>query len=93
MLTKEQVEYVAMLARLELNEEEKEKYAAELSGILAHMEQLNQLDTSQVPSTAQVLPLNNVFREDKVGPHLSNDEALQNAPESEDGSFRVPKII
>lgn len=93
MLTKEQVEHVAMLARLEFNEEEKEKYAAQLSDILKHMEKLDELDTSNVPPTAHVLPLKNVFREDKVCEHLSNESALQNAPKREEGSFRVPKII
>lgn len=93
MLTKEQVEHVAMLARLEFSDEEKEKYAAQLSSILKHIEKLSELDTADVPPTAHVLPIKNVFREDKVGQHLSNEEALQNAPDSEEGSFRVPKIF
>ena len=93
MLTKEQVEHVALLARLDLTEEEKEKYAAQLSGILEYVEKLNQLDTTDVPPTAHVLPIKNVFREDKVGDHLSNDEALQNAPDRDGNSFRVPKIM
>lgn len=93
MLTKEQVEHVALLARLEFSDEENEKYAAQLSSILKHIEKLDELDTTDVPPTAHVLPIKNVFREDKVGQHLSNEEVLQNAPESEDGSFRVPKIF
>lgn len=93
MLTKEQVEHVAMLARLEFSDEEKEKYTAQLSSILEHIEKLSELDTADVPPTAHVLPIKNVFREDKVGQHLSNEEVLQNAPDQEDGSFRVPKIF
>ena len=93
MLTKAQVEHVALLARLELTEEEKEKYASQLNDILEHVEALNRLDTDDVPPTAHVLPLRNVMREDKVCDHLSNEEALANAPSREDGAFKVPKII
>ncbi len=93
MLTKAQVEHVALLARLELSEEEKEKYATQLNDILGHAEKLGELDTSDVPPTAHVLPLRNVMREDKVGDHLSNEAALSNAPAKEDGYFRVPKIV
>lgn len=92
MLTKKQVEHVAMLARLELSEEEKEKYATQLSGILEYIEALNKLDTENVPPTAHVLPLKNVFREDRVSLHLSNDKALSNAPDKEGPCFRVPRI-
>lgn len=93
MLTKEQVEHVALLSRLELSEEEKEKYARQLNDILGYIEMLNRLDTENVPPTAHVLPLKNVFREDQVCGHMPNQEALANAPAREDGSFKVPKIV
>ncbi len=93
MLTKEQVEHVALLARLELNEEEKDKYARQLNDILGYIEMLDRLDTENVPPMAHVLPLQNVFREDRVGEHMSNEDALANAPAREEGSFRVPKIV
>lgn len=93
MLTKEQVEHVALLARLELSEEEKDKYARQLNDILGYIEMLDRLDTENVLPTAHVLPLKNVFREDKVADHMPNEKALANAPAREDGSFRVPKIV
>lgn len=93
MLTKEQVEHVALLGRLELSEEEKVKYATQLSDILEHIEALNKIDTENVPPTAHVLPLKNVFREDKVCEHMPNEKALANAPANEDNSFKVPKIM
>ena len=93
MLTKEQVEHVALLGRLELSEEEKEIYRNQLSEILEYVEALNKLDTENVPPTAHVLPLKNVFREDKVCEHLENEKALANAPAEEKNSFRVPRIL
>lgn len=92
MLTKKQVEHVALLARLELNDEEKEEYATQLSAILEYIDALEKLDTENVPPTAHVLPLKNVFREDKVCEHLPNEKALANAPDKEETCFRVPKI-
>ncbi len=93
MITKSDVEHVALLARLELSEEEKELYTKQLSDILEHAQTLNQLDTGDIPPTAHVLPLQNVFREDKVGDHLDPDKALSNAPDKEGSFFRVPKIV
>lgn len=93
MLTKNQVEHVALLARLELSEEEKDKYATQLSAILEYAEALNKLDTENVPPTAHVLPLKNVFREDRVGEHVANEKATANAPAKEGNYFKVPKIV
>ena len=87
------VDHVAMLARLELTEAEKEAYTRQLNDILGYMERLNALDTSQVEPTAHVLPLSNVFREDRQRDGLSNEEALQNAPEQLNGMFKVPRVI
>ena len=93
MLTKKQVEHVALLARLELSESEKEKYATQLSAILEYVDALNKLDTENVPPTAHVLPLKNVFREDLVCDHMANEKGLANAPDREGSCFRVPKIL
>ncbi len=93
MLTKKQVEHVALLARLELSDEEKEQYAIQLNAILEYAEALNKLDTENVPPTAHVLPLKNVFREDRVSDHLANEKAVANAPNREGNYFRVPKIL
>jgi len=93
MLTKEQVEHVALLARLELTEEEKERYATQLNAVLEYAEALNKLDTENVPPTAHILPIKNVLREDKVCEHLPNEKALLNAPDKEGNYFRVPRIL
>lgn len=93
MITKAAVEHVALLARLELNEEEKEMYTQQLNQILNYAERLNELDTTNVAPTAHVLPIHNVMREDKSEQVMTNEEALANAPAKEDGFFRVPKIV
>lgn len=87
------VEHVALLARLELSEDEKAQYAGELSRILDYVEQLAELDTTDVEPTAHPLPLRDVFRDDQQQPGLSNEEALANAPRREDGCFVVPQIV
>ncbi len=92
-ITIAEVEHVARLARLELTKEEKERMRAQLDSILSYVEKLNELDTSAVEPTSHVLPMINVFREDEVGPSLSQEEALANAPDRHDVFFRVPKIL
>jgi len=92
-IEKSDVEYVARLARLALTDEEKELYTTELNAVLGFMETLNQLDTTDVPPTTHVLDLKNVFRDDVVGVSMSTEEVVANAPEAEDGQFKVPKIM
>jgi aspartyl-tRNA(Asn)/glutamyl-tRNA(Gln) amidotransferase subunit C len=92
-ITQEQVEHVAKLARLALSPEEMERLASQLSEILDYVEKLNRLDTSGVEPTSHVIPLSNVFREDRARPSLPQEKALQNAPEAEAGFFQVPRII
>ena len=92
-ITKEEVEHVAKLARLEITDAEKEAFSQQLSTILTHMEQLRSVDTTGIEPTATVVEQTNVFREDKVRPFLPVEMALRNAPESQDGYFVVPKII
>ena len=91
-ISREQVEHVARLARLELTEAEKESYTIQLGRILEHIGKLRELDTSGVEPTSHVIPLTNVLREDEVRPGLSREEALANAPDAVDGFFRVPRI-
>lgn len=93
MITKKDVEHVALLARLELSEVEKEKFTEQLNAILEYADALKKLDTTNVQPTAHPLPINNVFREDAARPSITNGEALSNAPEQEDGFFKVPKIV
>ncbi|WP_027363279.1 Asp-tRNA(Asn)/Glu-tRNA(Gln) amidotransferase subunit GatC [Desulfotruncus alcoholivorax] len=93
MISLKDVEHVALLARLELNEEEKEIYTKQLSDILEHARKLQDLDTTGIQPTAHVLPIKNVFREDKAGEHLPVEKVLANAPEKQDHYFKVPKIV
>ncbi len=88
-----EVSHIAHLARLELSQEELERFSVQLSNILSYMEKLNELDTSDIEPTSHVIPLKNVFREDQVFPSLSVQDALRNAPEKSDNFFRVPRII
>ena len=92
-LTTPEVEHVAHLARLRLSPEELEKMRAQLSNILEHFEMLQELDVSAVPPTAQVTNLQNVMRADEVRPSLSRDDVLFNAPDQQDGMFRVKAIL
>jgi aspartyl-tRNA(Asn)/glutamyl-tRNA(Gln) amidotransferase subunit C len=92
-ITQQEVEHVAKLARLELSKTEKETYAKQLSQILTYMQTLNRYETTGIEPTATVLGETNVVREDTVGPSLTVDQALANAPEREGGYFKVPKII
>lgn len=92
-ISKEEVEKVAKLARLEITETEKEAFSGQLSSILTYMEQLKGLNTEGVEPTATVLEQTNVFREDEVRPSLPADQALANAPGQADGFFSVPKIL
>ena len=87
------VEHIAELAKLALTPDEVEHYRQQLSDILEHFETLKQVDTSTVPPTASVLPLRTVMREDVVRPSLPTEDALANAPDSEDGFFRVRAVF
>lgn len=92
-VTKEIIENVANLARLNLTEQEKEKLTIEMASILSYVDKLNELDTSGIQPTQHVLPIKNVFREDKIEPSFSLEKILANAPSSENGCFKVPKVI
>jgi aspartyl-tRNA(Asn)/glutamyl-tRNA(Gln) amidotransferase subunit C len=87
------IDDVALLARLKLTDEEKALFSDQLGKVIGYIDKLNELDTSDVEPTSHVLPLKNVFRDDNVAPSLPRENILKNAPESEDGFFRVPKII
>jgi len=92
-ITKQEVEKVAKLARLEISSAEKDTFAKQLSQILTHVEKLKQYDTKGIEPTATVLGQVNVFREDAVRPSLPVESALANAPEREADGFAVPKIL
>ncbi|MDD4146823.1 MAG: Asp-tRNA(Asn)/Glu-tRNA(Gln) amidotransferase subunit GatC [Clostridia bacterium] len=92
-ITVKDVEKMADLAKLELSAEESLNFEQSLQVILEQMEVLQQVETNRVEPTVYVLPAKNVFREDQVGTCLSKEEVLVNAPEVENGYFKVPRII
>jgi aspartyl-tRNA(Asn)/glutamyl-tRNA(Gln) amidotransferase subunit C len=92
-LSPAEVDHIALLSRLELSEAERERAATELTQILSYFEKLAELDTENVEPTAQVIPTVNVLREDTVRPSLAPAAALQNAPESADNMFQVPRVV
>ena len=92
-ISKEEVLYVANLARLEISAVEIEKLTGQIGEILAYVDQLNQVDTTGVSGTSHAVPLTNAFRKDVVQPHLAREDVLANAPQQEDGGFVVPKVI
>ncbi len=92
-ISKEEIEHIAVLARLSLPEEEKELFGSQLSNILDYMEKLNELDTKGIEPTSHVLTLSNVMRDDIPRPSIPKEDALMNAPDHTEKFFRVPKII
>jgi aspartyl-tRNA(Asn)/glutamyl-tRNA(Gln) amidotransferase subunit C len=92
-ITREDVLYVARLARLDIDDSATERLAAQIGSILDYVAQLNQLDTEGVRPTSHALALTNAMREDAARPHLEREAALANAPEPEDGCFLVPKVV
>ena len=93
MITREEVQHVARLARLELTDEELERMRAELDAILAYIDKLRALDVEGVEPTSHAVPLVNVMRDDDVRPSLPLDDMLANAPDRDGSQFRVPRII
>jgi len=92
-ISKQDVEHVAVLSRLRLLESEKQNYTETLNSILEYMEILNRVDTTNIEPTAHVLPLKNISRDDIPHEPLEREMALANAPEEEDGCFKVPRIV
>lgn len=88
-----EVQTIAELAKLKLTEAEKVVFQEQLSAILDYAEMLQQVDTSDIPPTASAIPLKNVMRADQVTPSISNEEALYNAPEADEGSFKVRAVL
>jgi len=92
-ISREEVEHVALLARLELTAEETEIYTEQLNSILEYAAILESLNTEDVTPTSHAVPLHNVLREDQVHDSLNREKVLSNAPDAEDDFFRVPKIV
>lgn len=93
MIEEKDVRHIANLARLHVSDEEVRTFASQLGQILEHVNEISELDTSKVEPTSHAVALSNVFREDKVDHEVSPEAALSNAPEQEEGGFKVPRII
>ena len=92
-ITTEEAKKIALLSRLEFSPEDLEKMRDSMNSILTYMEELNQYDTTDVAPTVHAVEQCNVMREDVPHTSFTNEEALMNAPDAEDGYFKVPKII
>ncbi|MGH2582487.1 MAG: Asp-tRNA(Asn)/Glu-tRNA(Gln) amidotransferase subunit GatC [Anaerolineales bacterium] len=92
-LSREDVEHIALLARLHLTEEEKERYREQISNILDHISRLQQVDTRDVLPMSSVVVERSRLREDEPGPAMSREDLLSNAPEVVDNQFRVPPVL
>lgn len=92
-LTRSEVEHIAKLARLQLNEAEIDRYQEQLSAVLDYAARLQALDTTGIPATASVLPVRSVLRSDQPRDGLEPAQLLANAPEAEQDQFRVPPVL
>ena len=93
IISDETIEYVGILAKLELSDEEKEKAKSDMGKMLDYIDKLNELDTSEVEPMSHVFPVNNVFREDVVVNGNDRENILKNAPEQNEEAFIVPKTF
>lgn len=93
IISDETIEYVGILAKLELSKEEKEQAKQDMGKMLDYIDMLNELDTKDVEPMSHVFPVNNVFREDVVTNGDESELTLKNAPEKKDGAFQVPKTV
>ena len=93
IISDETIEYVGILAKLELSDEEKEQAKKDMGSMLDYIDKLNELDTTGVEPMSHVFPVNNVFREDVVTNGDDRDNILANAPEEKGGAFVVPKTF
>ena len=92
-LSIEQVTYLARLARIELDDDERERLTGQLGSILDAVATVGEVAGPDVPATSHPMPLTNVFRTDEVRPGLTSEQALSGAPAAERGRFRVPRIL
>jgi len=92
-VSRDDVQHVAQLARLDFSDDEEERMADELSQILDYVDKLNELDTSGVPPMSHVLDVTNVFRDDDIEERIDQEQALEPAPDQEGGYFKVPKVV
>ncbi|MFW5960030.1 MAG: Asp-tRNA(Asn)/Glu-tRNA(Gln) amidotransferase subunit GatC [Chitinivibrionales bacterium] len=92
-MKQEKIKYISDLAKIELNSEEIESISEEMDGIIRMMDKLSAVDTEGVQPTSYLLPEHDPLREDRAGGSLDNEDAVRNAPDSENGFFSVPAVI
>ena len=92
-ITRDQVEHIALLARLGFSEKDIEAFTRQMDNILTYFDKLQEVDTTSVEPTSHAIQVKNVFRDDEVKKSIGSDLTLKNAPEKEGSCFRVPKII
>ncbi len=92
-ITDETIEYVGILAKLELSQEEKEQAKIDMTNMLDYIDMLGELNTDDVEPMSHVFPVNNVFREDVIANEDDKENVLSNAPAKKNGSFKVPKTV
>jgi aspartyl-tRNA(Asn)/glutamyl-tRNA(Gln) amidotransferase subunit C len=92
-VTREEVQYIAALAKLKFTDEELDNFTKQFNEILEYMETLNEIDTENVEPLSHPLEGENMLREDQVHPGSTHEEALKNAPDSDSEFFRIPKVI
>ncbi len=92
-LSKEQIENVAFLSRMELSDSEIDRLTGQINQLLGNFEKLQELDTDDVAPTSHVIPVSNVFRKDEIRPSLSPEEVTANGPEVADDCFVVPRVV
>jgi aspartyl-tRNA(Asn)/glutamyl-tRNA(Gln) amidotransferase subunit C len=93
MITREDVEHISWLASIKISDEEKEKFVDQFNSILEYFHQLDEVDTEEIEPTYRVVDLANVFRDDVACKSLTHEEALKNAPKTENGYFKSPRIV
>lgn len=93
MIEKKDIQYIAKLANLKIEDDDIDDFTRQIGDILEYVEKLDELDTDNVVPTAYTVPMKNVMREDKVEPSMDRDKILSNAPDKKEGQYRVPKII
>ncbi len=93
MISSQQVEYVAHLARLKISDQEKDKFTSQLNDILLYIDKLNELDTKGVEPMSHAIAVTNSFRQDEILDSIGTEKSLANAPDARGEFFRVPKVI
>jgi len=92
-ITQKEVEHVATLARLKLDQDEIATFTGQMDAILSYVDKLSTLDTDGIIPTSHAVPMENAFRADEIRPSIGTENALANAPERVEGFFKVPKVI